>query len=165
MSCLLANAQAAKHPLNFSARANLTTVKSFRVWLLLLLAVLLPLRGALAAGMLCPVAEFGVQAEAQVVKHTHVHEEVSVSGHEHHDVQGSALEHEAAQGPSDGPAHVHGSAADKCNLCSAFCSVTGLVSAGVTVAVSEPASAVFAHLYAPPPSFVSDGQERPPRTI
>jgi hypothetical protein len=149
---------------NFAARANLTAVNSFRIWLLLLLAVLLPIRGALAAGMLCPVGEFGVQAEAQLVKHTHAHEEAA-SGHEHQGADGSAHDHAAAHGHSDGAAHDHGSAADKCNLCSAFCSVTGLVSTNVTVAVSKPGSAVFSHLYVPPMSFVSDGQERPPRTI
>jgi len=140
-------------------------VKSFRVWLLVLLAVLLPIRGALAAGMLCPVAEFGVQTEAPLVKHTHAHDDVAGMGHEHQVAQASAHDHAAAHSHSDGSAHDHASGADKCNLCSAFCSVTGLVSADVTLAVSQPPCAVFSQVYAPPASFVSDGQERPPRTI
>ena len=150
-------------PAELFARDNLTAVKSFRLWLLLLLAVLLPIRGALAAGMLCPVGEFGIQAEAQPAQHAHAHDGAG-GFDEHQRAQSSTSDHAAAHGHSDGAAHDHAGAGDKCNLCSAFCSVTGLVSADVMVAVSQPASAVFPHLYAPPPSFVSDGQERPPRT-
>ncbi|MDB5915393.1 MAG: hypothetical protein JWP22_4068, partial [Ramlibacter sp.] len=61
--------------------------------------------------------------------------------------------------------HDHAGNADNCNLCSAFCSVTGLVGAAVAIPETRPVPAVFPHLYALPPSFVPDGQERPPRTI
>ncbi|MEO5670546.1 MAG: DUF2946 family protein [Ramlibacter sp.] len=138
-------------------------MKSFRLWLLLLLAVLLPIRGALAAGMLCPVGGFGVQAEAQLAKHAHGHD-AGGGGHEHHHGEISA------QGDAANPDHGGGTedpagSADKCNLCSAFCSVTGIVPASVTVAAPQPDSAVFPSLDAPLPSFVADGQERPPRSI
>lgn len=36
-----------------SSRATSTNVKTLRIWLLVLLALLLPIRGAVAAGMLC----------------------------------------------------------------------------------------------------------------
>jgi hypothetical protein len=153
------------HGLNFPDRANLTAVKTFRPWLLLLLAVLLPIRGAMAAGMLCPVGGFGVQAEVRLTQHAHGHE-ASAAGHEHphHEVaaqgHGAGHDHSGSASPD-----LSGSAADQCNLCSAFCSVTGLLSAGVTIAGPQPVSTVFPDLYAPPASFVSDGQERPPRTI
>ena len=131
-------------------------------WLLLLLAVLLPFRGALAAGMLCPGGS-GVQAEAQLMQHAHSLQ-ASVVGeeHRHHEisVQASAPVH----GHAGSAAHDH-DAADKCNLCSAFCSVTGLVSADVMLAEPQSVPAVFPHLCAPAPSFISDGQERPPRSI
>jgi hypothetical protein len=134
--------------LNFPSRANLTLVKMFRLWLLLLLAMLLPIRGAVAAGMLCPVGGFGVKVEAQLGKHAHSHDG---AGH-HHDDTGSS-------------SHDQAGSTDKCNLCSAFCSVTGLVSSQVALAEAQPVPTVFPHIHPPPPSFFSDGQERPPRTI
>ena len=127
-------------------------MKSFRLWLLLLLAVLLPIRGALAAGMLCPVGGFGIQAEVQFTTHAHSHHEAS------------AQDHGADHGHGGG-SHGDSDSADKCNLCSAFCSVTGLVGAGVTVAEPQTGPTVFPHVRAPLASVVPDGQERPPRTI
>lgn len=129
-----------------------------RLWLILLLAVLLPVRGALAAGMLCPSAPFG-ELGAQAVEHAHVHAEAGAPGHQHHDASADGHSH------ADGAAHDHAGADSKCNLCSALCCVAGLVSAGVTIAEPQRAVTVFADLRAPPPSFVSGGQERPPRTI
>jgi hypothetical protein len=140
-------------------------VKTFRLWLLVLLAVLLPVRGALAAGMLCPAGSFGVQSEVQLTKQAHVHDDASATHHEHQLHEVSAQNHGAGHDHTSSDSHDHAGAADKCNLCSAFCSVTGLVSADVTFAALQPPSAVFPHLYAPPPNFVSDGQERPPRSI
>jgi hypothetical protein len=140
-------------------------VKTFRLWLLLLMVVLLPLRGALAAGMLCPVGGFGVQAEAQPTKHAHLHDAAGM-GHEHAAQPFSAHDHGAGhEHASSGPGDEAGSSADKCNLCSAFCSVTGLVSAAVTMGETQQVPMVFPHLYVPPAAFFSDGQERPPRTI
>ena len=114
--------------------------------------------------MLCQVGSFGLQAEAQLTKHTHGHE-VTAAGHEQQHHAAASQDHGTDHGHPGGSSHDHAGTADKCNFCSAFCSVTGLVSAGVTVAAPQTVSTVFPHLYAPPPSFVSDGQERPPRTI
>ena len=147
------------------APANLTTVKTFRLWLIVLLAALLPIRGALAAGMLCPVGGFGVQAEVQLAKHTHSHDEANAAHDEHQHPEVSAQDHGAGQDHASADSHDRAGGADKCNSCSAFCSVTGLVGADLTFASTQLSFAVFSHLDAPPPSFVSDGQERPPRTI
>ncbi|OUM00890.1 hypothetical protein A8M77_18445 [Variovorax sp. JS1663] len=140
-------------------------MKTFRRWLMLLVAVLLPIRGALAAGLLCPVGGFGLQTEVQLTQHTHGHE-ASAVGHEHQQHEVTAQDHGAGHDHAgSGAPDLAGSAADKCNLCSAFCSVTGLISATVAIAAPQPVFTVFPDLYAPPASFVSDGQERPPRTI
>lgn len=120
-------------------------VKSVRICFLLLLAVLLPLRGAVAAAMLCPVGSAGVQSELRVAEH---------AGHEGMDP------HETAH---DG-GHEHGTV-DKCNMCSAFCSLTPLASDAPQL--PEPAALAgirFPGFSTPAPSFLSDGQERPPRT-
>jgi hypothetical protein len=121
-------------------------VKSYRLWLLLLLAVLIPFRGALAAGMLCPTGSGSHHVPAA---HSLTHAE----GHDH--AQGHA--------PAGSATHDH-AGADRCNLCTAFCSVPGLVSAGVTLASPQAVATVFPQPHAPPPSFISGGQERPPRS-
>jgi len=134
-------------------------MKSWRIWLLLLLAALLPMRGAVAAAMLCPVAGSGIQMELAMVDHPTAHEVMDhAMVHDH----GSSHDH-AAGDHHDGHDHT---ATDRCNMCSAFCSLTPLVSEAPTVAKPlDPTAAKFSELCAPPPSFFSDGQERPPRTV
>jgi hypothetical protein len=143
-------------------------VKSWRIWLLLLMAVLLPVRGAVAAAMLCPVAGSGAQIELAVVGgsagHAAVDDAMShhrAGGHDH-----ASGHNHAPEASADGhPGHDH-AAAEGCNTCSAFCSLTPLLSNVPTLAEPvDPTAVRFPRLSAPPPSFVSDGQERPPRTI
>ena len=124
-------------------------MKSIRVCLLVLLALLLPIRGAVAAAMLCPMAEAGTQAQQ-------VH-----GPHEHHD-HASSHSH-AADHTAD---HAAAKVADRCHLCSAFCSLTPLMSGVPTVAAPPGlAATAFPDFSAPSASFLSDGQERPPRSI
>lgn len=72
----------------------------------------------------------------------------------------------SSAGHDDGHAGHDHTGSDKCNLCSSYCSLTLLVSHAPTAPEPLALSAVkFADYTAPPPSFVSGGQERPPRTI
>ena len=139
-------------------------MKTVRIWFLLLLAVLLPARGAVAAAMLCPVGTGGVQQEMvlsgeaarhDAMEHMHGHppglEQAAEHGHTAHD---------------DGHASHDHTTSDRCNACSAFCSLTPLVTSVPSVFEPlDPAGVKFSRLSAPAPSFLSDGQERPPRTI
>ena len=152
------------HPATCSirARANLTFVKAFRVFLLVVLAVLLPVRGAVAAAMLCPVAGSGMQNEVNV--HSAAHQ---------------AMDHAMAHAPADAQHDDHASAghghhdhgqdqagSDECNMCSAYCSITPLVSAVPQLpAPLDPPSVKFPGFASGAPTFLSDGQERPPRSI
>lgn len=132
-------------------------MKHLRIWLLLLLAVLLPVRGAMAAAMLC-LPQGGAQSDMVVAEHhgagmaSALHDH---SQHAHHDAG-------AAQQQEEGSASV---TSDDCNLCASFCSLTPLASAALELrhpqaqAALNPAPSVLA------PSFVSDGEKRPPRTI
>lgn len=157
-----------------TSRANLASVKTVRICFLLLLAVLLPIRGAMAAAMLCPVAASGTQAEVamigQMAGHAAVDDAMAHArsgGHDHASSAAHASGHGHAHGLSGDsqPAHDH-AAPDACNACSAYCSLTPLLSDLPTLAEPPgPAAVRFADFSAPPPSFVSDGQERPPRTI
>lgn len=155
---LLANASVMR--LNFRPQSKLTPVMSLRVWLILLLAVLLPVRGALAVAMQCSTPGAQVQLQAQLPK-GHEHHAAHPAQEHHH---GAGADHSFGQDGSGSSAHDHASVADKCNLCAASCSATALVGASMTVAGQQRAAAVFQHLYAPRPSFVPDGPRRPPRS-
>lgn len=143
-------------------------MKTWRIWLLLLLAVLLPTRGAVAAAMLCPVSGFGMSMAHATAGHPAGPEATDQAlsheppaGHDHMSGQGSVAE----TSDEGHPDHDH-AASEGCNACSAYCSLTPLVSHVPTLVEPLDASAVkFLDLSAQPPSFVSDGQERPPRTI
>jgi hypothetical protein len=119
-------------------------VRNLRIWILLLLAVLLPLRGAVAAGMPCPAAGAGSPTELRVHDHAMAHPVMDTAEHEHAD----------AGEP------------DTCNVCSAFCSVTPpLSSIPALFALLEATDVSYPDVSAPAASFLSDGQERPPRSI
>ncbi|MFG6429875.1 hypothetical protein [Roseateles sp. LYH14W] len=130
-------------------------MKVLRICLLVLLAVLLPVRGALAAAMVCapagsamasPVAAQGDQGAMPC----------------HMDLDGQP----AASAVGEGDAPPHPDKTDRCNLCSASCSATPLLRD--VPGIAEPgglASASYPDVPAAAPSFLSDGQERPPRSL
>ena len=132
-------------------------VKTIRTLLLVLLAVLLPIRGAVAAAMLCPPSATGMDHHTMMA--TTDHDEHG--GHQHADH--SAEAHDASHSASAGP---HAGGVEKCNLCCDFCSITPLLSALPSVPTPQDLRLVsFPALFAPAPSFLSDGQERPPRSL
>jgi hypothetical protein len=144
-------------------------VKTVRICLLLLLAVLLPVRGAVAAAMLCAPAGVGAPGEPRMGAQHPAH----AMGHHAMGHQGDGADAHAAH-----PAVLHGDGLssvgdpdasgpqDRCTLCAAFCSLTPLVGSapGLFVPQALPAAS-FSALSAPVPSFLSDGQERPPRSL
>ncbi|MDN3920356.1 hypothetical protein [Roseateles violae] len=117
--------------------------KVHRLLLLLLLIVLLPIRGVIAAAMPCQPLPVETTAPAQAAVH-HCEEMPAAD---------RAQDDASAQG-------------EPCPLCAAFCSMTSMPTAGLQLAPPLLAStARFAEPLAKAPSFLSDGQERPPRTI
>lgn len=129
-------------------------MKFLRLWFLVLLAVLLPVRGAMAATMPCMPAGAGGHAEVVVTGHVeaHAHHEGMDHGHD-------AQVHEPTPDPQ--PGHGHASQ-DKCNMCSASCSSPPL--AGSFPAIDGPvvlSTATFPAVSAPAPTFQSGGQDRP----
>jgi hypothetical protein len=139
-------------------------VKSLRIVLLLLLAVLLPMRSAIAGAMLCPVTGAGTQAElnlAHAATAHHALDDALGGAHDH----AAGAHHHAAGAHDHGAHHEHGGPSDKCNVCSAFCSAVPLI--GSLPELLPPLDAVamaYPDDSAPAPSFLSDGQERPPRS-
>jgi hypothetical protein len=126
-------------------------VKLLRLSLILLLAVLLPVRGALAAAMLCaPAPVAAAQAHGEHAEHGH-------HGHAHEAAADPAPEH-AAHGEHAGH--------KACTQCAAFCSLTPLAETGRAPpdAVALPAAS-FPPLATQAVRFERDGPERPPRTV
>lgn len=104
---------------------------------LLLLATLLPIRGAVAGAMLCPMGSMQKPAVAAMA----------------HGDGGCGHEEPAPQ------------ANDACNLCAAFCSLTPLpTSLPPLAAPISLASTTFPALAVPAPTALPSGLERPPRT-
>ncbi|WP_326538026.1 hypothetical protein [Pseudorhodoferax sp.] len=125
-------------------------MKLLRLSLILLLAVLLPVRGALAAAMLCAPAP--APAAAHEAPHGHAHEH-------------GAVAEEAPQhaGHDQGSQHAGHPA---CTHCAAFCSLTPLADTGQAALpdIALPAAS-FPPLAAQAVRFERDGPERPPRTV
>jgi hypothetical protein len=126
-------------------------VKLLRIWLLVLLAILLPLRGAIAAAV--PCADIGHHAPAAAPT-------------THHHMHATAVAAEAAASTGHGTHHHDHAGIDKCNLCSSCCSTAPLLlTFSPTVPALDGPAADFPLVQAPAPTFLSDGQERPPRSI
>jgi hypothetical protein len=138
-------------------------VKYIRAFILVLLTVLLPIRGAVAAAMLCPGGTAKAGAEVNAAHGAH-----GVQG-EH----GAAAEHEAIH---DHSGHSHGDASNDassvghetaCQFCAGGgCCVTPLAFAPPSVGLPGlVASTTFPLFTARVTAFYPDGQDRPPRTI
>lgn len=152
-------------------------MKMLRVCLLLMLVVLLPWRGAVAAAMLCPPPSMPASHDAHS-EHSH-HDApaaTAVDGPadlqaEHHEHQGhhdhAYLIADEASDTQQAPDNTPPPAADgKCQLCAATCALSTLPAPapGLPQPPAVAASA-FPPLVAPAPDFLSSGQERPPRSI
>ncbi len=144
-------------------RDNLDAVlMKLKYWLVLLLAVILPLKGAMAsAAMLCHS-----QASQQVVE---IHEHEAHSMHNAHSAHAS---HVASE--SDSAVHQHSDGADTgdtpsyatCLACAAVCGASPLpVALSLSLPVLEPARDWRGLALLEPPDAVSAGLERPPRSI
>jgi len=121
--------------------------------LLLLVAFLLPIRGALAAvGLFCHVD--GTQPVAATTSHQHDPADHS-SQHQSHQTH-----HDHSTG-HDAPAQ-----SDTCKYCAAVCSVPPVAPAEMTLHEPvSPGGEQFAAVTVSPPGPYVSGLERPPRTI
>lgn len=125
-------------------------MKLLRLFLVVLLVVMVPLRGVLAAAMPCQgdtAPAHGLADTSATMHHGDMHERADGAMHDHH-------------------SHGASGHADRCNLCDACCGGTALPSTlQLNVEAAAPSLARFAELTVPPPGDVQGGQERPPRSI
>ncbi len=135
-------------------------VKYLRTIILVLLTVLLPIRGAVAAAMLCP----GGMGTSSAIPAT-------AQGH-HHDMhaaqdlganESATHNHSHAHVSDDSSSDAHAGA---CQFCAGGCCVTPLAFAPPSVESPIVAtSAAFPAITARVSAHYPDGQDRPPRTI
>ncbi|WP_284617242.1 hypothetical protein [Aquabacterium humicola] len=136
-------------------------MKALRVWFVVLLACLLPFKGAMAVTM--PRVSAGdVHAVDLQGSNSHQPHADPATGHGHPCLAETqrAPAHDDGADPAYNPA-----GPGQHTPCSASCAVPPLPSAAV--AVAEPPArraATFPRLRAPAPTFQSDGPERPPKS-
>jgi uncharacterized protein involved in copper resistance len=151
----------------------LPTVKLFRVLVLLLLVLLLPVRGVVASTMVCAgmdqtgglVATAGHAhqglhgADADASNAHHPDQSLAHSDHHAHDPADNAMDHAADSAPE-------GATSDTCHLCASGCGVAALLTAFPGPLGAAPAALTrFPGVAMPPLDFQLDGQDRPPRTL
>jgi len=139
----------------------LSSVKTLRILVLLLVCVLLPFRGAVAATMLCE--EPGQTSEfTTVVGHTHH----GMHGHEHVDGSAAHAGQDHTDTDTDSTGSDDGAKVDCCNICASGCHAAAMVTALPSTPGAMPvASVAFPALCVPAPDFQSAGPDRPPRAI
>lgn len=137
--------------------------------MLLLVALLLPIRGAVAATMVC--AEMG-GAGQRVTSAAHAHQGLdmaaadAVDGHHHGDAQAHEGHHAHAAPDGASAGSTDGATSDTCHICASGCGVAALLTAFPGPLVAPPqALTLFPSVAVPPLNFQLDGQDRPPRTI
>jgi len=136
-----------------------------RVLVLLLVCLLLPLRGTLASTLLCaqqgPASTLNTAADQMHHAMPCHAADTDGSMHDHHHGTGHGS---ADQDTPSGDGVKNQS--DGCHVCCASACAAALTAAapGTPGALPVP-STVFPALRVPAPDFLSDGQERPPRTI
>ncbi len=114
--------------------------------------------------MLCPPAVVGGHSTALAAMGEVNHQPMDATADGEHAHADHAHAGDDASTPGTGEHHADGLA--KCKLCCDLCAMTPLLSSLPSVPVPPNLSSVsFPDLSAPAPSFVADGQERPPRRI
>ena len=133
-------------------------MSKFRIWLLLLVALILPFKGTMAAaGMFCHLgSDLPMSAIVQPHQHPAAAEHDHAHGHAADSATQSGVHHDGGPNPLS----------SSCTICSAVCSAPPLPPAGLSLQLPVPAGAERFPALAPPrPSAVASGLERPPRTV
>lgn len=135
-----------------------------------LIALALPIQGVAAATMLHCGATPAQQPASAHEGHSHHHQHgshayggASAAAHDeggHHHADPSPVD-DAASAVS----HHHAGGKSSCSACASCCSAAALPAMPIVLASQTPAEPVFAIPRLPVVVFLTDGPERPPRTI
>ena len=137
-------------------------MKNLRFVILVLLALLLPIRGAMAAAMLCPGEGSGTTAVVAIEE-----DDVAMPAEPGlHNEQATAHHHSSDGEAFDGDTSVSDGHPTACQVCASGCCLTPLVFAPPSLQARVlAASGAFPALSLAIAAFESGGQDRPPRTI
>ncbi|WP_374673031.1 hypothetical protein [Ideonella sp.] len=138
-------------------------MKTVRLLLLVLLALVLPMRGALANVTWCMDRDHGTgHAVSTPHEHGSAH---GAEGHAHGDEHVHA-DHLLPATPAAGADATDDPCAEHGSVCAASCGAPPIMSAPPAVlAPMATAATSYPAFIAPPPSHPSEGQERPPRAL
>lgn len=128
-------------------------MKHLRIFILVLLALVLPVRGAVAAAMLCPEG-VGTGVVALVAEHGHQDRQVDEVVSHHHGMDSTIDDSSLGE-------HV-----STCQFCPSGCCTASMV--GTVASSGQPSlnsSVSYPALTVPSPAFQAGGQDRPPRTF
>jgi hypothetical protein len=133
-------------------------MKKLRIPLILLVALILPFKGAMAAaGMFC---HLGSAQPMSAIVQPHQHHAEAHQNHAEHHAPDDVSQSDAEDGARLIPA------SSSCTICSAVCSAPPLPANGIAFHAPPPSGAErFPALSLPRPSAAQSGLERPPRTI
>ncbi|MCE2658895.1 MAG: hypothetical protein LW854_11725 [Rubrivivax sp.] len=136
-------------------------MKHLRMVIMVLLALLLPIRGAMAAAMLCP-ADGSSPSTAAAVEQDLI---AMPAEHGSHDAQAIAHHHLSCVDVSRDDSSVSDDHPTACQVCASACCLTPLAFAPPSVQASVLSTSDFwPALSQAIRAFESGGQDRPPRT-
>lgn len=137
-------------------------VTNLRVVIMVLLALLLPIRGAMAAAILCP-ADGSSPSSATAVEQDHI---AMSAEHGLHDEQAGAHHPLSDGNAANDDTSVSDGQPSACQVCASGCCLTPLACAPPSVQVRVLTTSAFDPALALAiPAFASGGQDRPPRPI
>lgn len=146
------------------------SVKTIRFLVLLLVVLLLPFRGVVAATMVCTNAAAGsvgvVHAHQGMPHHDGSVPGANGPGHPPAEADAGHAGHDGHDGAEGDSSSGGESGGETCSVCASGCHAAAVVTELPALwAPPITASVVFPALCVPVPDFHSEGPERPPRTV
>lgn len=140
-------------------------MNGWRFFLIGLLCLLLPVRGAVAAAVLCGSGDQGAAAAAQLADLPQATDDAALHpAHPHHHHADAGANASAADSSTSHLPHGSTAHAGGCHTCAAFCGAAALPSAPLVLpAVPAPSALRFPPLTLAASVYQTDGQDRPPR--
>jgi hypothetical protein len=136
-------------------------VRALLVWLL---ALAIPVQGAVAAAMRCCGPEHHHQGQRVNAGDGHAHDHAMVTGHDH-GAPAAAVDTDSAAADTDPNSDAHAATlkAGKCSACSSCCTAAGLPSRQAVLGSVPFGEVLVASVGTPLLEFLTSGPERPPR--
>jgi hypothetical protein len=138
-------------------------VRALLVWLL---ALAIPVQGAVAVAMRCCGPDHH-QGQSVSAEEGHAHDHAMPGGHAMDTSHDHGAPADAAEQDNSGDADPHAATlkAGKCSACSSCCTATGLPSRAAALQTVPFDEVLVAFVGTPALEFITNGPERPPRPL